>query len=409
MKWGNFVVSVFHSKHIIHLMPEATLLPDGVLIYYPHRVEEAKELEALYWKHTVEDAATASMKSNGAKQTPLYVPINYSPPAPADDGKIYADDGITELTTGKLTKLKQTWDKDQKELQAANEFDRREYKTLLDKTRTDAEKYLIGEAKGQVFSKIQASIHEDYESAIQQVSYGDAPALLLQIDLFMQSDRGGRQKALLQCFMNSTFEVEGKNDLQKWINFLATTRKDLKTLKEEPSEQMLKTKFLESLPEKIFEVFSVALFNKNLNYQETIDLAKNYANHPNIAKALADLSSLHSKGSHTRSVQGLFALEGTQQESLLSNSKHQWSHVATSSEGRVPEVLHAALAMRLPSLQQCASTAPRTIHQTLVGPSSLLFSLQAGTVRQDKETRLLPPSKQSWQLAGSTGPTSLLS
>ena len=47
MKWGNFVVSAFHAKHIIHLMPEATLLPDGVLIYYPHRVEEATELEAL--------------------------------------------------------------------------------------------------------------------------------------------------------------------------------------------------------------------------------------------------------------------------------------------------------------------------------------------------------------------------
>jgi hypothetical protein len=409
MKWGNFVVSMFHSQHIIHLMPVATKSPDGVLIYYPHRVDEAKELEALYWKHKVDDATTAAMKFNGAKQTPLYEPINYTPPAPDPaDGKIYAEDGTTELTAAKLKTLKSTWDKDQKELQAANELERNKYKAILDKTRTDAEKYLIGEAKGKVFSKIQASIHEDYESAIQQVSYGDAPGLLLQIDLFMQSDRGGRQKALLQCFMNSTFEVEGKNDLQKWINFLATTRKDLTTLKEAPSEQMLKTKFLESLPEKIFDVFSVALFNKTLNYQETVDLAKDYANHPSIAKQLADLSSLHSKGSHTRSVQGLFALEGTP-GGKPTTSKHQWSHVATSSEGHVPEVLHAALAMRLPSLQQSASTAPRTIHQTLVGPSSLLFSLQAGAVTQDKEIGLPPPSKQSWQLAGSTEQTSLLS
>ncbi len=307
MKWGTFVVSAFHSKHIIHLMPAATA--DGTLLYYPHNIDEAMALEALHWKHKIDDATTASMKSNGAKQSPIYVPINYSPPAAAADGKIYAEDG-TELNAAKLKALKQTWDKEQKELQVANDANRVEYKTLLDKTRVDAEKYLLGEAKGQVFSKIQGTIHEDYECAIQQVSYGDAPGLLLQLDLFMQSDRGGRQKALLQCFMNSTFEVEGKNDLQKWINFLATTHRELTVFKQEPTDQMRKIKFLESLPEKIFEVFSVALFNKNLNYQETVDLAKTYANHPTVAKALADLSSLHSKGSHSRAVQGIFALEG---------------------------------------------------------------------------------------------------
>ncbi len=190
MPWGAYIVGRFHRHRIMHLIDEE-------LIYHPHTIKDAVVLEHMHWKHKVNELVTSTMKSKGVKQTALYLPINYSAPTPsADDGKIYGEDG-NELSSAKITKLKTAWDKEQKELQSANVVDRREYIILLATTREEEEKYLIGEAEGAVFADIQRSIHADYDSAIQQVNYGDAPGLLLQIDLFMKGESGGRKKVLL--------------------------------------------------------------------------------------------------------------------------------------------------------------------------------------------------------------------
>ncbi len=215
LEWGAYIVGSFHRHRIMHLINED-------LAYHPHTIAVAVALEHMHWKHKVDELVTKTMKSKGVTQTALYLPINYSPPPPrAEDGKIYAEDG-SELSPSKITKLKQTWDKEQKELQSVNEVERREYITLLATSRDEEERYLIGEAKGLVFADIKRSIHADYNSAIQQVDYGDAPGLLLQIDLFMKKESGGRLKVLLKSFMDSTFENEGKSDLQQWINYLAS-------------------------------------------------------------------------------------------------------------------------------------------------------------------------------------------
>ncbi len=279
-------------------------------IYHPHTIAAAVALEHTHWKHKVDELVTKTMKSKGVTQTALYLPINYSPPPPrADDGKIYAEDG-SELSPSKIAKLKQTWDKEQKELQSVNEVERREYITLLATSRDEEERYLIGEAKGLVFADIKRSIHADYNSAIQQVDYGDAPGLLLQIDLFMKKESGGRLKVLLKSFMDSTFENEGKSDLQQWINYLASNHTELFALKEQHSDEMRTLKFLETLPNDIFEHFDIALFNKKLDYDQTISLAKNYARNTIVAGKLSEFSKLHSRGSHASSAQGLFTFEG---------------------------------------------------------------------------------------------------
>ena len=87
MQWGTFIVTVFHKKRIMHLMSEE-------LIFHPHTIADAIVLEHMHWKHKVNELVTSTMKSKGVKQTALYLPINYSAPAPnADDGKIYGEDG----------------------------------------------------------------------------------------------------------------------------------------------------------------------------------------------------------------------------------------------------------------------------------------------------------------------------
>ena len=101
MQWGTFTVTVFHKKRIMHLISKE-------LMFHPHTIDEAIVLEHMHWKHKIDDSVTSTLKSNGVKQTPLYLPINYSAPATAADGKIYAEDGVTELTATKISKLKQT-------------------------------------------------------------------------------------------------------------------------------------------------------------------------------------------------------------------------------------------------------------------------------------------------------------
>ncbi len=84
MQWGTFIVTVFHKKRIMHLISEE-------LMFHPHTIAEAIVLEHMHWKHKIDDSVTSAMKSNGVKQTPLYLPINYSAPATAVDGKVYAE------------------------------------------------------------------------------------------------------------------------------------------------------------------------------------------------------------------------------------------------------------------------------------------------------------------------------
>ena len=141
----------------------------------------------------------------------------------------------------------------------------------------------------------------------------------------MQGDKEGRKKALLQGLLGARFDVEGRNDLQRWINHLSTTHGELQLYGEDTSEDIRIAILTKSLPCPLFDPFNISLWDKKYSYAQIVNMVRQFANNPPIAEKLASLSSLHSKGLHTSMAQGIFALEAKQVDAERPNTRTQAS------------------------------------------------------------------------------------
>jgi hypothetical protein len=177
---------------------------------------------------------------------------------------------------------------------------------LFAQQRIEQERYLIGNAKAGAFSEVVATLHEGYRSSVE---FGDAPALLLEVDKFMQGDKEGRRKALLHSFLGATFGVEGRSDLQRSINFISNTHGELLQHGEDTSETIRNTILLQSLPSPLSDPFNISLWKQKLSHAQIVGGLTDYANNPPIALQLAAISSLHANGMNSGMSQSVFAVE----------------------------------------------------------------------------------------------------
>ena len=117
-----------------------------------------------------------------------------------------------------------------------------EYKIAYSKNQA----YLKGIARSQLFGRIVNTIGEYFQSAVHQVNCGDATALLNEIDKFMSTDPQGKKANLIISFNASSFEIEGCNDLQKWIHYSNHTFNKLTALGENQSIETIMAIFKRS-------------------------------------------------------------------------------------------------------------------------------------------------------------------
>ena len=172
-----------------------------------------------------------------------------------------------------------------------------------------AEKFLKEAARGRLWCKIVASLSDFYQSAVGQVVYGDAGKLLEEIDAFMTKDQHGHKARLIVEFWAATFEVEGCNDLTKWIHYVNSTVRRLVALEETISETSKVAMFTSALPKDIFGQFKIALFGKTPTWEELLVSVRAYANVAEIQEQLKNLSSAHAKTAHHRPA-GVFNING---------------------------------------------------------------------------------------------------
>jgi hypothetical protein len=289
-KWGAAMATVFQEHNLLHEM-------DTKLEYFPSNCAKKCEWEEQYWVITIKTHAGKYLKE-AAILKPTRRALDTEFKDTYEGLRAQADDSVNQRA---FQALEKAYEDKQFDIKREDEEREEEYKKQLTMAIAVSTQHLKGASRGKAFTKVIESLHEDFRSAIAEVEYGDPSALLLEVDKFMLKDGEGYKAALFLEFYAATFEQQGCNVLQTWINYVSATTRTLASLGESTTLTAKKARFIDKLPDEIFHIWKVSMYNqKTLTWEELKESVVSFAQTPSVAIKLQQLSRAHSRSAHMR-------------------------------------------------------------------------------------------------------------
>ena len=262
--WSVWTIGLFQQERLLEDLK--TTMP-----HYPLGGPAILKEDADWWARKTKEATIKTLKEDGITRPPLKEAEEFDVATTTLDKKNF------EAKEKKLVKI---YTASISVYQAL--FEAEFHKSMI---------FLKGEKRRYLYQLIKASLGDHYSSAIKVAAFGDPSSLLQEVQKFMPSDVEARRGALICKFWEATFEVEGENDVQVWINYISTSVHDLGLLGETISAPSMISRLQTPLPIAIFSQYTIANAAKGLTFADAVEALRVFSQNASVASQLKQLSS----------------------------------------------------------------------------------------------------------------------
>ena len=262
--WSVWTIGLFQQERLLEDLK--TTMP-----HYPLGGPAILKEDADWWARKTKEATIKTLKEDGITRPPLKEAEEFDVATTTLDKKNF------EAKEKKLVKI---YTASISVYQAL--FEAEFHKSMI---------FLKGEKRRYLYQLIKASLGDHYSSAIKVAAFGDPSSLLQEVQKFMPSDVEARRGALICKFWEATFEVEGENDVQVWINYISTSVHDLGLLGETISAPSMISRLQTPLPIAIFSQYTIANAAKGLSFADAVEALRAFSQNASVVSQLKQLSS----------------------------------------------------------------------------------------------------------------------